>query len=171
MNLVIYSLTGVRKPQVSPDALADLAEIWETVRHAASDAQAQVGAGIAHVMGANQGEVTDAFESYATGEDSARRQLGSLSDAAVRTRDAHREAAVLLQRTVIQMDAVAATAANALLKAQVLPPHLRSPYVAKTLRQVKQDLELLLIAAEESVRASYESALRSLPDPLSVSET
>lgn len=168
MNGPIYFLTGVHKPKASPDSLASLADTWEVVRSAAVDCGLQARAAVSHTLAANQGTATDAFEAHATGTQSASAQLARLADAASRTRDAHRQAAALVTRTVTSMDAIAASAAQDLINGKLLIPYLRERHIAQVLARAKSQLTVVREAATAVAQGIY--ATVNLPDQLPLSE-
>lgn len=169
MNFLIYSLTDVRRPVASPEALHNLADLWDAVRRSALACAQESRMAIDDVLASNRGKAVAAFEARVTSSTSSMQQLERLADAALATRDAHIEASATVRSTQTAMDAVANGAARDLvLSVSILVPWLRYRHIQQVISTARVQLITLLVAANVSVTASY--ARVSLPNLMSLSE-
>lgn len=170
MNWVIYTATGVKKPEVSPAALNELSATFDVVRQAALNCQLQLDGAISLVLSTNQGEATEAFATYAEDSDAPRKQFERLADAALTTRDAHARAADLVTDVTTAMDAEAAAAASALVDARMLVPILRERHIRQVLARAKTNLEAIRDSAAGIARAIYQAVGLDELDLLTMTE-
>lgn len=162
MNFIIYSLTGVPRPSVAPGGLRDLAEQFDTLHHLAGSCTQDVTEAINHVLANNEGDAATAFKEASSGSSSSLSQLAELERGALRTRDAHADAAVEVETAQTEMDAIANQAARDLDSLKLLVPILAQIHYYKVVSQAQRNLLAASQAASHRLEAIYD--LGSLPE-------
>lgn len=110
MNWIMYKMSGVTRPKASSEMLTTLGDNYDDVATAASECVISTREAIDTILETEQGDTTNAFESYAFDPLNGLAYLGKLYEAARRTRDAHHAVSDAVSSTVDSMDAVTSTA-------------------------------------------------------------
>lgn len=139
----MFAMTGVTKPDLDVDAMADLSDAYADAQTALSSAYAEARGAVSHVLAANDGPAATAFESSQVGAGSIANHLEELASAAMRTQAAYTSAASAGGGATIAMRTLASKRLNQFWQAWLR----RAPKpVLDTLVQVAR-IELLKLEA------------------------
>ncbi len=163
----MFTLTGVRPPQLDVGELSSRAADYAALAAAATSASSEVESAVAHVAANNEGSTTDAFLSQTRGSGSASEHLTTLSDAAARTQAVYLLAASTVATCAVSMQTIAKSAEGPFLREFLNPDFIRARMrqvliVAATRRR--------LLSIETTSTRAIDAAFSglSLPSPFAV---
>lgn len=107
MNAWMYDKTGVQRPVIDAGELQYRQRLWATASTEMDNVTTSIDVNRSYVLSVNSSETSAAFDTYVSGEGSARHGTEVYSDAATRFSVAHGEASMALQLAVRTMDATA----------------------------------------------------------------
>lgn len=167
----MYDLTGVVRPTYdNVEKLQELSQLWEDIRKASNTARDDVERGNNAILDNQDGPVAQAFYDAANNGESIYAGLGTLSDAAQATADAHEGASQALARGLLRMDTLAARALVDYEKAKVQEVKLYEllgihfKFAQSVIGKCREDLEREAESIRSNIRAEYETV--SLPEPM-----
>lgn len=160
----MFSMTGVTKPDLDVDAMADLSNAYAEAQSALSAAYAEARGAVQHVLAGNDGPAADAFEASEVGPGSVADHLEDLAAAATRTQAAYTTAASAGGGATVAMQALANNRMSQFWQAW-LKGAPRA--VLTTLVQVTR-IELLKLESNGSQRVTEAFAGLNLPSEMNV---